>query len=827
MAPWVGQSRLVLTRFLIGLFLICMCGLMLQIIQTRLLSVIVWYYLAFFAISMAMFGMTAGALLVYFNPHRFQSDRLLEHLSWITSAFAIAVVLSSLSIVSSVLASSLASGLIALLWFKLILTMLPPYVLLGMAISLALTRSPWPVGLVYGVDLLGAAAGCLAALVFMSWLDAVSALFAVGAVAAFAASNFRAAWRETSKDTDGGSWTSRWLIFRYPAVMAVLLAALAGLNDWAQPYGIKPTIVKEHLEVRAPAAEEWNSFSRVRAEPATLTAPEISGPSPKAPLLEVSQMRMQIDGGAATTMYRFGGDLSLFWFLKYDVTNLAYTVRHHGRSAVIGVGGGRDLLSAQYFGFTDVTGIELNPIFVSWLTGKFRNYNQLADISGTRLFVDEARSWFARTRERFNLIQMSLIDTWAATGAGAFSLSENGLYTVEGWQHFLNALASGGVLTVSRWYNPENITEVGRLLSLAAAVLRSRNVMHPQEQIYLASSPVLATIIVSSSPFSADDLAGLHAAAGELGFAELVSPDRNPASPVLADVLSATTSADFDKLLSEYHIDMTAPTDSRPFFFNQLVPTDLMSIRGAAAATDGILKGNLAAAKTIAVIVGLSAVLVLATIIGPSLPMARQASAPLAFFGTIWFSLIGFGFMFVEIGAIQRVSLFLGHPVYGLAIGLFSIILSTGVGSLLSARFGLGTAPRIVGWAVLLCFLITGLSAWFPLLFGKFEGATLAIRTAVSLAAIIPPGILMGFGFPTGMQLVDAIDPRPTPWFWAVNGAAGVLAASLAVGTSIAFSIDATLSIGAGCYLLLAPVGLTLVRLGNLLPQEHAGKMIA
>ena len=88
-------------------------------------------------------------------------------------------------------------------------------------------------------------------------------------------------------------------------------------------------------------------------------------------------MRMQIDGGAATTMYRFDGDLSPFWFLKYDVTNLAYTVRHHGRSAVIGVGGGRDMLSAQYFGFTDVTGIELNPIFVSWLTGKFRSYNQL------------------------------------------------------------------------------------------------------------------------------------------------------------------------------------------------------------------------------------------------------------------------------------------------------------------------------------------------------------------------------------------------------------------------------------------------------------------
>jgi spermidine synthase len=813
MSQLTGQTRLVPAEFLVGLFLICMCSLMLQIIQTRLLSVIAWYYLAFFAISMAMFGMTAGALLVYFNSHRFQSDRLLEHLFWITSFFAIAVVVSTLSTISTVLASSLASGLIVLLWLKLILVILPPYILAGMAISLALTRSPWPVGLVYGVDLIGAATGCLLALALMSWLDAVSALFAVGAVAAVAAFWFRMAWQKSGSVALRGSWVNRWFVLRHPALLAVVLAVLAGLNGWVQPYGIKPTIVKERLEVRAPAAEEWNSFSRVRAEHAGLTRPEISGPSPKTPPVEISQMRMQIDGGAATTMYRFDGDLSPFGFLRYDVTNLAYSIRHGGRSAVIGVGGGRDLLAAHYFGFTDVTGVELNPIFVSWLNGKFHDYNRLADISGTRLFVDEARSWFARTQERFDLIQMSLIDTWAATGAGAFSLSENGLYTVEGWQHFLDALAPNGMLTVSRWYDPKNITESGRLLSLAVAALRARNVTHPQEQIYLASSPVLATIIVSNSPFSADDLTRLHAATSELGFTELVSPDGKPASPVLADVLNVTTADEFDDLVKEYHIDLSPATDSRPFFFNQLVLTDLVSIKGAAAATDGILSGNLAAAKTIAIIVMLSSALVLATIIGPSLPAMRQASGPLALLGTLWFSLIGCGFMFVEIGVIQRVSLFLGHPVYGLAIGLFSMILSTGIGSLLSERIGLGTAPKIIGWAGLLCLLVTLLSAWFPLLVGTFEGASLAVRTAVSLAVIVPPGVLMGFGFPTGMRLVNAIDQRPTPWFWAVNGAAGVLAASVAVGTSIAFSINSTLWMGAGCYLLLAPVGLILVRL--------------
>src|ERR1035441_1979124 len=107
--------------FLAGLFLICMCVLMLQIIETRLLSVMAWYYLAFFAISMAMFGMTAGSLLVYFKADFFQRGRLFEHLSWISTAFAVAVVVSTLSAVSSLLLADLPTGIATLLWLKLIL----------------------------------------------------------------------------------------------------------------------------------------------------------------------------------------------------------------------------------------------------------------------------------------------------------------------------------------------------------------------------------------------------------------------------------------------------------------------------------------------------------------------------------------------------------------------------------------------------------------------------------------------------------------------------------------------------------------------------------
>src|SRR5258708_28551221 len=164
-----------------------------QIMETRLLPFMSGYYLAFFAISMAMFGMTAGSLLVYFKADLFTSARLFEHLSWLSTAFAIAVVLSALSMVTTVVLIEGSTVMLFLFWAKLILIIVPPYVFAGMAISLALTRSPWPVGIVYGVDLGGAATGCLLVLALLTWLDGVSAMFALGGIAALASACFRAA----------------------------------------------------------------------------------------------------------------------------------------------------------------------------------------------------------------------------------------------------------------------------------------------------------------------------------------------------------------------------------------------------------------------------------------------------------------------------------------------------------------------------------------------------------------------------------------------------------------------------------------------------------
>jgi hypothetical protein len=208
----------------------------------------------------------------------------------------------------------------------------------------------------------------------------------------------------------------------------------------------------------------------------------------------------------------------------------------------------------------------------------------------------------------------------------------------------------------------------------------------------------------------------------------------------------------------------------------------------------------------------ISAVLVAATIILPLRATVRRAAPALVFAGTLYFALIGIGFMMTEIALLQRISVFLGHPVYALSIVLFSLILSTGIGSLASERIAVSTGTRIIAWAALTGLYLFALPAWLPEVLARLESAGLLQRAGLAVVVLFPAGFLMGFGFPTGMRLVGAIDRTPTPWFWGINGAAGVLAASVAVLTSIEAGIDATLRIGAICYLVLPWPALLLMR---------------
>ena len=197
----------------------------------------------------------------------------------------------------------------------------------------------------------------------------------------------------------------------------------------------------------------WNAHSNVIVRIPTTSAPFLWGPARDAPQTPVRAALAAIDGDAGTVITHWDGNPSSLSWVQYDVTSLPYRIRS-GNVAIIGVGGGRDVLTAIWAGNPQITGIEINKVLVGILERRYRQVTSIADHPGVKLIHDEARSYLTRAPGRFDVLQMSLIDTWAATGAGAFTLSENGFYTREGWQVFLRALSPTGVFSVSRWYDP-------------------------------------------------------------------------------------------------------------------------------------------------------------------------------------------------------------------------------------------------------------------------------------------------------------------------------------------------------------------------------------
>jgi hypothetical protein len=801
--------------FLVGVFLITFAVLVFQVVQTRILSVVAWYYLAFFAISVAMLGMTAGAVWVYLRRDQLEPRRLstvLSDMSWLAAvAMPVSVAVQFCLVITM---SPTVTFVVA--WVLLVASMTVPYVFAGIAVSLALTRSPFPVSQVYGVDLLGAATGCAAVIGILDVLDGPSAILAAALAAALAAHAF--ATGATPPERNAMSRRRRW---RHPLTAALALALLIPLNA-SVPAGLRPVMVKDRFETQLGSrTERWNSYSRIVAYPPVPMLPSLWGASPhREQNLRVPQAMLNIDGLAGTYMHHFDGTAASIGFLGDDVVNLAYRLPGMSKSAVIGVGGGRDLMAAHLFGVKDITGIEVNPIFVDLHTKDpfFAPYSNLRSMPGLTLHVADARSWFAGTDESFDLIQMSMIDTWAATGAGAFSLSENGLYTLEGWRAFVSRLTSRGVLTVSRWYNEGDVNETGRMIGLALATLIDSGATDPRQHLFVARTANVATLILSKSPISPENLGRLRAETERLGFGVLLAPDTEPRSDVLRRMMASRDLASLNAASATALLDLSVPTDNRPFFFNQMRFSNMPEVIGKMFRHElggGVLRGNLNATIALVLILVIALLAVVCTIIVPLRASTRGARRPLLAAGTMYFSLIGMGFMFAEISLLQFFGVFLGHPIYAMSVCLFSLILSSGLGSLASMRLPLDTPRRLAVWGA-------GIGAYFLIaqamltdLFELTSAQALPVRVAICVAVVMPVGFAMGFGFPTGVALVERVDAEPTPWFWGINGATGVLASVLAVMIGMAFGINVTMAVAGLCYLGLIPTGRALLALST------------
>lgn len=411
---------------------------------------------------------------------------------------------------------------------------------------------------------------------------------------------------------------------------------------------------------------------------------------------------------------------------------------------------------------------------------------------------------------------MSLIDTWAATGACAFSLSENSLYTVEAWDLYLNRLEDNGIFTVSRWHSPDRIGETGRVVSLAVAALLGQGVQEPSKHIALITAGNISTLLLSRQPFLQGDVNKLSEVCEELGFGVVLLPGRPPTEGFLGNMVSTRTRDDLSAVIARAELNYSPPTDESPYFFNML---RLTNIGVAVTGSVGVVRGNLIATLTL---LGLVVTLLLVAIATVVLPLALRTHfgiessvrAETLWSGAIYFTLIGAGFMLTEIALIQRLTVLLSHPIYALGILLFTLIASTGIGSLVSDRLPLTRTPWAYLYPIVTAGCLIGLKFLLEALLATMIAAPVLLKIGVSVSVIFPVGLLMGLFFPTGMRLAKSIALDETPWYWALNGIFGVLCSALAVFISIYIGISANFYIAATCYgaVLIAQVGLQRVK---------------
>ncbi len=778
---------------------------MYEVVLTRIFSVTMWYHFAFVAISVALFGLTAGALIVHLQPGRFRDGDVPARLWLFSLLFSLAIAICFVTQLAIPFDPELN---VASAW-SIVLTCLVisiPFVCSGVVVCLALTRFPAQTNRLYAADLVGAALGCILVVALFVVLDGPSLVIAIGAIAALGALFF--AFEAASRRG-----------FALALSLAVVLGSAAAVNGVLHSKGhplLRIVWAKGEPDFQHDF-EKWNAFSRVTVDRwgDGLTGPSGVGMSRTIPSdTRVEQLGMVIDSNAATVLTRYTGDPSETDFLRYDISNLAHHALEAADVLVIGVGGGRDVLSALEFDQKSVTGVEINGNILDTTNGEYGAFTGHLDRNPRVRFVeDEARSYLARSDDTYDLIQISLIDTWAASSAGAYALTENSLYTTRAWDVFLDRLAPGGMLSVSRWYTipgRERPLEAYRAVALAATVLMGRGAADPRAHLLVyRSDPNGAgasamTLLVSPEPFSATTLAAISGAAARLGFTPVLTPDA-----AIDEHFAALASPNGPgEAIASFDADISAPTDDRPFFFQM---ADLGTVFGGAGfSRDDSTRPVLVLTLLAVAILGMTLGFIVLPLLFKTGAAAHRGMAP--FYS--YFAGIGLGFLLIEIAQLQRLSIFLGHPTYALTVVLFSLLVSSGIGSMVSDRIADPRRPtRALAPLGALVVTVAAFGVLTPEIIERLDGATTPVRITTAVAILVPCGLLMGTAFPIGMRAAAARPGAPTAFLWGINGATSVCASVFGVAIAIFFGISVSYFVGVGAYAFAAVALVVIVRL--------------
>ncbi|HTM11028.1 MAG TPA: hypothetical protein VL754_21805 [Verrucomicrobiae bacterium] len=753
--------------------LISASTLLLELGLTRLFSATMYYHFAFMAISLALFGSGASGVFIYLARDRLARVRTG---SWLTAAsllFAMSALLALYTILANPIAiDAYTRNNIRLLTIYAVSAL--PFFFAGCAITMAITRFAGEIDRLYLFDLAGAAAGCMLLIPVLNLIGAVNLVLLVSVLAVVAAIISNASRRS-------------------PIMTFLLIELAAGLsvamiyNGATGRFDVHPNKGTDESHL---LFSKWNSISRVTAV-GDLDAPEI---------------RIIIDSDAATDVSKGGGEMRTLPGRPQHLSAFGYHIKRAPRVLIIGSGGGKDVIAARAFGAASITAVEVNPVIALDVMSSepFKSYaGSIYQQPEVRLVVDEGRSFIRSRPDRYDIIQAVMVDTWAATAAGAFALTESNLYTVEAFKDYIAHLTDDGLLTMTRWYF-EPPDQLLRLTSLARATMAELGIDHPERHLLLVRQKIVdslqvpATFLFKKSAFTDDEVRRLERIAVEEGFVILYTPLTRPAN-VFTQLIETV---DLSRWWNSFENNVEPTRDNNPFFFNSIRLSRITSLSKGAGEWQKTNLGTSILFK----LLGITTLFVLIFLIGPLWfahggTLQIRTREKLSYL--LYFACLGAGFIIIEVVMIQKFILFLGHPVYSLTVILFSLFVFSAVGSRLTGRF---REDRLAATLSKVLIAIAALTALYlivlPPIFYNLVHWARPLRIAITVIMLAPLALLLGMPMPLGIRLLTRRMPEIIPWAWGVNGATSVMGSVAALVIALLTGFNQALMTGAVLYLL-------------------------
>lgn len=753
-----------------GVAFTTLATLLLELSLTRLFSVVFHYHLSFLAISIALFGLGVGGVVSYsIADWRGSLYEKLGRVSLWTSASAVLALVFVLSRKGELSTPTLAG---------IYLACAMPFVFAGAVVSLVISDTIERVSRVYFFDLLGAACGCLLLLPLLETVGGPNTVIAAAVLYATAS----AIWY-----TLAGAARGRMVA----VAIGLALVALVVYNKQRHVVDIK---FAKGQELKEEFFVKWNAFSRIAVTQD-----------------ESRMMMIVIDADASTGIASYDIDHltdEQRKSLVYAGPGLPYAIRPKAKTLIIGPGGGFDVTRALASGSRDVTGVEINPIIAETvmrdkLSHLSRGLYLRPDV---HIKVEDGRSFVRRSQEKYQVLQATLVDTWASTAAGAFALSENNLYTSDAFYDYLSHLTNDGILAFTRWgFVPPR--ESLRLLTLAMDALDrlgerkySQHVIVARENAKIIDGwGATDTVLISRKPFSYEDVERAREVMKEANMQAIYLPGDKVDNP-FRDVLRTP---DLEAFIQKYPFDVSPVDDNRPFFFYSVQPRDIWNFLTLQNRDSADYKIN----RAVPTLFGLLGISIIATIIMLALPPLLLGSKLPAESGVrvflLYFLCIGVGYILIQVALIQKFVLLLGHPTYALTVIVFAMLVASSLGSFYSKRLGTAERDSALRWVLLAVAAIVGLlSVVVTPLADAAVGWPFPARVALTIALIVPAAFGMGMPFPSGLARLERWHQPSVRWAWSINAAASVLGSALAIFFALYLGLRETLFIGGLLYLV-------------------------